>query len=204
MRESQQRFESAVRYAAIGMAMVAPDGRWLQVNPAICHLVGYTEAELLASSFQAITHPDDLETDLGYVRQMLAGEIQTYQMEKRYFHKRGHVVWVLLSVSLVRDSQDQPLYFISQIQNITERKQAEAELREANAKLTDGFMALKQHARQMEALNAITRTAVEQADLHQMLPKLANRLGEWLEADAAYITLWDVRQQQTIPAAASP
>ncbi len=134
MRESQQRFASAVRYAAIGMSLVALDGRWLQVNPALCHLVGYSEDELLSLSFQAITHPDDLEADLDHVRQMLAGEIQTYQMEKRYFHKRGHVIWVLLSVSLMRDSQGRPLYFISQIQDITERKQAEVALRESEAR----------------------------------------------------------------------
>lgn len=134
VRESQQRFESAVRYAAIGMALVAPDGRWLQVNQALCALVGYTEPELLGMTFQDITHPDDLETDLDHVRQVLAGEIQTYQMEKRYLHKRGHAIWILLSVSLVRDGRNQPLYFISQIQDITQRKQAEAALRDSEAR----------------------------------------------------------------------
>jgi PAS domain S-box-containing protein len=131
LRESEERFYNAFEHAAIGMALVATDGRWLKVNRALCEIVGYSEEELLATTFQAITHPDDLEADLGYVRQMLAGEIHTYQMEKRYIHKLGHVVWILLSVSLVRGDRAQPLYFIAQIQDITARKQAEASLRES-------------------------------------------------------------------------
>ncbi len=135
LRESQERFSSAFKDAAIGMALVGRDGRWLQVNPALCALVGYTEQELLATTFQAITHPDDLNADLAFVRQMLAGEIPTYHMEKRYFHKQGHIVWILLTVSLVRDSVGQPLYFIGQIQDITERKQVEEQLHESEARL---------------------------------------------------------------------
>jgi PAS domain S-box-containing protein len=129
--ESQEEFRSAFDSAPIGMALVAPDGRWLKVNPSICSIVGYSEQELLATTFQAITHPDDLDADLGNARKMLDGAIRTYQMEKRYFHKNGGVVWVLLSVSLVRDSQGRPLHFISQIQDVTERKLAEAELQQA-------------------------------------------------------------------------
>jgi diguanylate cyclase (GGDEF)-like protein/PAS domain S-box-containing protein len=129
--ESRQLLESAFRDAAIGMALVAPDGRWLQVNPALCALVGYSAPELLATTFQAITHPDDLETDLDYVRQMLAGAIPTYQLDKRYFHKAGHIVWIQLNVSLARASDGQPLYFLAQIQDITDRKRAEAQLQHA-------------------------------------------------------------------------
>src|SRR6267143_87862 len=132
--ESQERFGSAFRDAAIGMALVGTDGRWLQVNPALCELVGYTEQELLATNFQAITHPDDLDVDLAFARQTLTGEIRTYQMEKRYFHKQGQIVWILLSVSLVRDPVGQPLYFIAQIQDITERKQVQEKLRESEAR----------------------------------------------------------------------
>jgi PAS domain S-box-containing protein len=126
LRESEARFGSAFMYAAIGMALVAPDGHWLKVNQSGCDIVGYTEEELLTKTFQDITHPDDLDTDLAYVAQLLAGEIDSYQMEKRYFHKCGHVVWVLLSVSLVKNNQGMPLYFISQIEDITVRKEAEA------------------------------------------------------------------------------
>ncbi len=89
LRESEARFLSAFDYAAIGMALVGADGRWLKVNHAVCELTGYPEHELLSMTFQDITHPDDLEKDLDYVRQMLAGTMRTYQMEKRYLHKRG-------------------------------------------------------------------------------------------------------------------
>jgi diguanylate cyclase (GGDEF)-like protein/PAS domain S-box-containing protein len=142
LTESESRFRSAFGSAAIGMALVGLDGRWLQVNLPLCELVGYSEAELLTTTFQAITHPDDLEADLNHVRQLLAGEIRSYHMEKRYFHKRGHVVWILLSVSLMRGAQGQPSYFISQIQDITARKQAEAALQEAEAKLRALFEVL--------------------------------------------------------------
>lgn len=131
LRESEERFTNAFEYAAIGMALVSPNGHWLKVNQATCLFLGYASAELMAMTFQEITHPDDLDTDLALVRQMLAGEIRTYQMEKRYFHKQGHTVWALLSVSLVRDPHQKPLYFISQIENITERKQSEAALRQS-------------------------------------------------------------------------
>lgn len=134
LRESQERFSRAFKDAAIGMALVGTDGQWLQVNPALCALVGYTEQELLATTFQAITHPDDLDADLAFVRQMLAGEIPTYHMEKRYFHKQGHIVWILLTGSLVRDPVSNPLYFIAQIQDITERKQVEEALRKSEAR----------------------------------------------------------------------
>jgi PAS domain S-box-containing protein len=129
--ESEERFRGAFEFAAIGMALVAPDGRWLRVNPSLCRIVGYTPEQLLATTFQAITHPDDLETDIEFVRQMLNGSIPHYHMEKRYIHKDGHVVWALLSVSMVRDSDSRPLYFVSQIQEIGARREAEARLIES-------------------------------------------------------------------------
>jgi diguanylate cyclase (GGDEF)-like protein/PAS domain S-box-containing protein len=131
LRESEQRFRRSFDDAAIGMALVAPDGRFLRANRSLCENVGYSEEELLGKTFQDITHPDDLEKDLDHLRRMLAGEIRTYQIEKRYFHKEGHVVWALLSVSLVHGEEGEPLYFVSQIQNVTERKRAEDKLREA-------------------------------------------------------------------------
>jgi PAS domain S-box-containing protein len=119
---SEKRFSNAFEYAAIGMALVSLDGRWLKVNQALCNSIGYTVGELSNKTFQEITHPDDLEADLANVRQLLVGEISSYKMEKRYFHKDGRVVWVLLGVSLLRDKQNNPLYFISQIEDISENK----------------------------------------------------------------------------------
>lgn len=132
---SDSLFQSAFEFAAIGMALVSPEGKWLQVNRSVCEITGYSEAELLARTFQDITHPDDLDLDLANVRKMLAGEIRTYQMEKRYFHKNGAIVWVLLSVSLVHNKSGAPLFFISQIQDITRRKQSDEQLAEAAAEI---------------------------------------------------------------------
>jgi diguanylate cyclase (GGDEF)-like protein/PAS domain S-box-containing protein len=134
LKESEQRFGSAFRDAAIGMALVGTDGRFLQVNRSLCKILGYSEQELLGKTFQKITHPEDLESDVEQVRRMLDGEIETYQKEKRYLHKEGQVVWILLSVSLVHDERGEPLYFISQIQDVTERKRAEERLRKAEAR----------------------------------------------------------------------
>lgn len=117
------------------MALIAPDGTWLKVNHAICQITGYSEAELLRCTFQDITHPDDLESDLANVQRMLAGEINTFQMEKRYLHKSGAIVWALLSASLVRDAQGQVRYFISQIQDITAAKESENQLDIAAAEI---------------------------------------------------------------------
>jgi len=128
LRDSEERFQCAFRDAAIGMAIVGLDGRWMQVNPSLCRILGYTEVELLSRDFQSVTHPLDLEADLDLCRQLITGEIRDYQLQKRYFHSRGHIVWTALSVSLVRTADGKPRYFISQIQDITERKSAEEAL----------------------------------------------------------------------------
>ncbi len=128
--ESEQRFKSVFDNAPIGLALVAPDGRWLKVNHALCELTGYPETALLVRTFQDITHPDDLHIDLTHVGDVLAGRRRTYQMEKRYYHADGHLIWVALSVSLLRDTAGEPLYFISQIEDITERKRREHALQQ--------------------------------------------------------------------------
>lgn len=130
-RQSEVQFRTAFDHAAIGMALVSLDGHFLQVNAALCDLTGYDEAGLRARTFQDITHPDDLEADLAHVGHLLAGEIRAYEMEKRYFHKAGEVIWVRLSAALVRDHQGEPLHFISQIEDITARKRAEEDLQAA-------------------------------------------------------------------------
>lgn len=137
IRDSEERFAGAFEHAPIGVALLSPDGHWLRVNRALCELVGYTEAQLLASSFQDITHPGDLGPDLDNMRRIIGGEIGAYQMEKHYVHAQGHLVAVMLNVSLVRDQQGAPSYFISHIQDISERKRAEAALREREAELQD-------------------------------------------------------------------
>ena len=134
---NESTFRSAFDHSAIGMALVRPDGLWLQVNRSVCLILGYSEQELLSLDIQSITHADDMEKDLSYVRQMLTGEISSYQMAKRYIHKTGGVVYALLNVSLVRDSQNHPLYFIAQIQDITERKLADKALSDSERRFRE-------------------------------------------------------------------
>jgi len=109
------------------------NGHFLKVNKSLCRILGYSDKELLTKTFQELTHPDDLETDLAYVHQVLAGEIDIYEMEKRYRHKQGGLVWAQLNVSLVRDSTGKPMFFIAQVQDISRRKNAETSLLESEA-----------------------------------------------------------------------
>jgi diguanylate cyclase (GGDEF)-like protein/PAS domain S-box-containing protein len=123
LREVRERFESAFDNAPIGMALIAMDGRWLQVNDALCRITGYTGDELKATTLGAITYPDDIDLDAQYLGQLRAGQIPSYQVEKRYRHAWGHHVWVLVTSSMVRDEQRNPLYIVTQVQDISERKE---------------------------------------------------------------------------------
>ena len=122
LRTSEEQFRAAFESAGGGMAIVGLDGSWVRVNTTLCEMLGYKEEQLRLLTFADLTHPDDLVDDLDHVRDLLAGKVRYYQMEKRYFHRDGHVVWVRLSASVVRDSAGVPLHFVSQIEDITERK----------------------------------------------------------------------------------
>ncbi|MDN7128187.1 PAS domain S-box protein [Pseudidiomarina sp. 1APR75-33.1] len=127
--QQQEQLKSAMMNSPIGMALVAPNTRWLDANKALCTMLGYSKEELLETSFVDLTHPEDIDADLGQVQKMLNHEINSYEMEKRYIHKDGHIVWALLTVSLVWSEDDTPLHFISQIQNISKRKRDEEKLK---------------------------------------------------------------------------
>ena len=128
LRESEQRFSNAFQYSPIGIAIVSMDGHWIKVNQALCNYVGYTAEEMMTMTIRDITYPDDTNATADFRRRILAGEISTCQLEKRYCHKSGRIVWISLSTSLVRDQEGNPLYFISQMEDITERKRIEQEL----------------------------------------------------------------------------
>jgi diguanylate cyclase (GGDEF)-like protein/PAS domain S-box-containing protein len=128
LQESEQRFFGAFQHAAIGMALIHPDGQFLRVNTAVCQMLGYRADELLALDITAITHPDDLDVDMELLGQLLSGQRDSYQLEKRNFHKDGHVVHLELSVSVVRDEHHQPRYLVSQAQDVSQRKAFEEAL----------------------------------------------------------------------------
>ncbi|MBD0312751.1 MAG: PAS domain S-box protein, partial [Microcoleus sp. T3-bin5] len=166
LKESEERFRSAFDHAAIGMALVGLDGRWLRVNPALCEILSYSKSELLATTYQAMSSDKPFSTRgcaNGFggsqstgtaktatpsplcvyasqnhqfqfarnIKQLLSGSIRSFQLEKSYHHKLGHIIWILMSVSLVRDAQGEPSYFVAQIQDITDRKQTEVALQES-------------------------------------------------------------------------
>ncbi len=135
LAESEERFRATFEQAAVGIAHVSPGGRFLRINPGFCDIVGYSRREMLRRTFQDITHPDDLDTDLENVHRLLAGEIDTYSMEKRYIRQNGETVWVQLTVSLVRNRAGEPQWFVSVIKDITERKQAEEQLQQYQQRL---------------------------------------------------------------------
>jgi len=125
LRESEELYRSTFELAAVGVAHVSPDGKWLRVNRKLCEIVGYTQEELLQRTFQDITHPDDLGPDLAHLEEMVAGRTNQYSMEKRYIRKDGTSVWIQLSVSAVRDSNHRLKHFISVVEEISVRKEAE-------------------------------------------------------------------------------
>src|SRR5919205_3062631 len=142
LRESEERFRATFEQATVGIAHVNTDGRWLRVNRRLCDIVGYEKEELLGLTFQDVTYPDDLEADLEGARRLLAGEIETYSREKRYFRKDGSTIWIYLTVSLMRSPSGEPRYFISVTEDITERKRVEEAQRflaEAGAALSSSL-----------------------------------------------------------------
>ena len=132
LTQSNARFESAFREASLGMAFASIDtqgfGSFLEVNPALCELTGYSEPELLATSVQALTHPDDAADAVSLLRELAAGEISRYQLEKRCVHASGDHAWVIVNASLLHDQQGRPLSAILQLQGIDERKHLEGQL----------------------------------------------------------------------------
>ena len=151
LERSEQRFRQAFDHTGIGMALVSLEGHWLQVNRVLCGIVGYEEADLLQKSFRDITHHDDLDADMAHQADLLAGNTDHYQMEKRYVHSDGHIVHVRLTVSLVRDEALAPVHFINQIEDITESKQFVASLAAARdealaaSRLKSEFLANMSH-----------------------------------------------------------
>jgi PAS domain S-box-containing protein len=131
LQVSEETFRNAFEYSPIGIVLVSLQGKFLKVNKSICDMLDYTAGELMAKTFQEITHEEDLEADLALLRKTLDKEISGYQLEKRYIKKDGSYIWILLNVGLVRDKASGPLYFVSQIKDITERKKAEAILKES-------------------------------------------------------------------------
>lgn len=141
LHTSEEQFRLAFEHAAFGVALVSPEGKFLRVNEFACGMFGYSEDELLQLSFQAITHPDDLHVGLDLFRDLLAGKRDHGWLEKRYIHRDGHTIWTFLSTAAVRNAAGETMYLVSQIQDVSERKAAEAGLAEREAQYRGIFEA---------------------------------------------------------------
>ena len=137
IRESEQRFRTMFENTAVGIAHVDPNGRWLMVNKRYCEIVGHTAEELAGMTFKDITHPDDIAVDLAQRQHVLSGAISNFSMEKRYIRKDGSLIWVNLTVGSARNTNATLDYFISVVEDITKRKEAEDERRRVEAKLRE-------------------------------------------------------------------
>ena len=163
LRESEERYRATFSNAAVGIAHLSMDGRWIHFNDAVCHITGYPREELSRKTFADITHADDIEADWALARRLVAGHFPSYTMEKRYIRKDGDIVWINLTVSLIRDAFEAPIYYVAVIEDITERKQAETFLRRS--------------AEELRAVNeALSRANEERRATQEQLQLVANNM----------------------------
>lgn len=185
--ESESRFRNAMEYSAIGMALVGTEGQWLQVNKSLSHFLGYSQDELRAMTFQQLTCPEDLNNDLEQLNMLVRGDINSYSMEKRYYTRNGDVVWALLAVSLVRHKDNQPLYFIAQIEDINDLKQSEQENQRLMERITQANEALFQEKERLHiTLDSIGEAVVciDVAMNITFMNPIAEKMSGWRQEDA--------------------
>ena len=174
MRESEERFRATFEQAAVGIAHVAVDGQWLKINERYCEIVGYSEEELRRISFRDITYPEDLEDDLSLRESLISGEIDSLKSEKRYVHKDGYPIWVHVTASVTRPSKDDDPYLIVVIEDISDRKAAEA--------------ALAAQLDQQSAIMALGQLALVEEDVAALQNKAADMVAETLGIEACLVT----------------
>ena len=196
LEDSEAQFRTTFEQAAMGCAHLAISGEWLRVNQKLCEIVGYSREELLETTFQNITHPDDLPGDLALVTELLAGTIENYSLEKRYLCKDQSIVWVQITASVRRQIQSSgvlgiPLYFIAMVENISDRKQLEFQNAESLLALEQAKVALENRNDELDQF-----VYAASHDLKAPLRGITN-LSKWLEEDLSG-QLSEENQQQLI------
>lgn len=185
---AEGRFRTVFERAGVGIALVSPDGGWISVNDALCDIVGYQREELLHMTFQHITYADDLNADLNLLEQLVAGEIDRYQLDKRYIHKSGKLVWINLTVTKQLNKQGQLQYFVSIIKDIQSRKEAESSLADLRKTLEER---VKERTKELRSANEMLASVInQQLQTEQDLRKREAELSGVLEnANDAYVCI---------------
>ncbi|MEJ1221272.1 PAS domain-containing protein [Sediminicola sp. 1XM1-17] len=205
LTSSEESFQGAFENSAMGIAIVAVDGKWIDVNDSICQGFGYSKKEFLQMTFQDITHPQDLEKDLNLLNEVVAGKREGYQMEKRYFHKNGSIIYAVLTVSAIKNIDGKLSHFISQIMDITSRIEAEKEaklLYEITKNQNDSLLNfahivshnLRSHAANLSMLIDFLSQEENEEEKKQIVRLLANSAGSLNET---ILHLSDVVQTKT-------
>ena len=199
---TERQWRLTLQHAAAGIALVSLEGRWLHVNPALCRIVGYSESELLSKTFQDITLPEDLDADLDLLNQVVAGAIDDYTLDKRYIHRDGHIVWVRLHVALVRDEQDEPLHFVSQIVDFTAERAQQTLLAELASR--DTLTAVANRGALFAALASVPATEsfavafIDVDDFKNVNDRLGHAAGDDLLVSVSDRLVAEVRPQDVV------
>lgn len=183
---AEERWRRTIDNAPVGIALVSLQGKFIRVNQTLCQLLGYSAAELMRLTFQDITHPDDLVEDLHLLNALLAGEIPTYSLRKRYLHSEGQVVWSTLSVAMVRNTRGDPLHFVSHIADLTEEMRAAERIDRINRELSDQKARLERSNADLEAFAMLASHDLQAplATIRGYMELLASEYGEVLEPNA--------------------
>ena len=186
LAEAEERWRLTIDSAPVGIALVSLEGKFMRVNEALCKILGHSAEEILATTFQDLTHPDDLEADLELLRQLVAGEIPRYRMQKRYLHADGHDVWATLSVALVKNARGKPLHFVSHIADLTEEIEAKAQIEEINRELHEQKVRLERSNADLEAFAMLASHDLQAplATIRGYMELLSSEYGDVLDPNA--------------------
>jgi PAS domain S-box-containing protein len=184
---AEERWRLTIDNAPVGIALVGLDGLFLRVNEALCHILGYPAEVLEQRTFQDLTHPDDLDTDLGLIQALLAGEIPKYHLRKRYLHSDGHAIWTNLNVALVRNARGKPLHFVSHVADLTEEIEAAARIEQINRELVDQKARLERSNADLEAFAMLASHDLQAplATIRGYMELLASEYGDVLDPNAS-------------------
>jgi PAS domain S-box-containing protein len=191
LADSEERFRLTFEQAAVGMALVSEDGRWLRVNQKMCDIVGYTQKELRALTYQEITHPADLSADIAKATQLAAGEIDQYSIEKRYIRKDRSTVWINHTVGAVRNPEQKLKYFVSVIEDISARKATEEQLLRTQEELAIIAAQRETEAAALSKLNEWNERLLRTSNLQEGLFAMLGAVIEMLGADKGNVQLVD-------------